>query len=146
MSAASTAKTYQVLSPFDGRVLKTLALTTPEEAGAVLDKAVALFEDKRKWLPVHERVKVLNKLKTIMAGKQTELAHEIAANGGKPLKDAVVEVVRAIDGIDVALTTLNSTELAGTQIPMGKTEASAGRLAWTLREPIGPVVAVSGTP
>ena len=65
----------------------------------------------------------------------------IANEGGKPLIDARVEVARAIDGVELCIKELS--HLTGREVPMGLTPAAAGKLAFTTREPIGPVVAVS---
>jgi acyl-CoA reductase-like NAD-dependent aldehyde dehydrogenase len=65
----------------------------------------------------------------------------IAQEGGKPLGDATVEVDRAIDGVRNAAEELRN--FAGREIPMGLTAASTGRWAFTTKEPIGVVVAIS---
>ena len=70
-----------------------------------------------------------------------ELALLIAAEGGKPLIDARVEVTRAIDGVETCANDLGN--VIGKEIPMGLTEAAKNRIAFSIREPIGPVVAVS---
>ena len=82
-------------------------------------------------------------LAALMTKHSAELVQTIVNEGGKPRVDATVEVQRAIDGVHLAREELQT--LVGRQIPLGKTAASAHRLAWTVREPIGPVVAVSGT-
>jgi acyl-CoA reductase-like NAD-dependent aldehyde dehydrogenase len=76
-----------------------------------------------------------------MEGKRDHLARQIASEGGKPLTDAMVETDRAIDGVRTAIEILRNT--GGREIPMGITPASDGRWAFTIREPIGVVVAVS---
>ena len=76
-----------------------------------------------------------------MARRAEELAVEAAREGGKPLADSRVEVARAIDGMAICIETLRTE--AGEEIPMGVNPASQGRLAFTHREPIGVVVAVS---
>jgi acyl-CoA reductase-like NAD-dependent aldehyde dehydrogenase len=76
-----------------------------------------------------------------MAQRADELALLIAQEGGKPLIDAKVEVARAMDGVR------NCAELPRTDvghvIPMNVNAASSGRIAFTQKEPIGVVVAVS---
>jgi acyl-CoA reductase-like NAD-dependent aldehyde dehydrogenase len=52
-----------------------------------------------------------------------------------------VEVDRAIDGVGLCARELQ--HLGGGEVPMDLTQAGAGRMAFTVREPIGPVVAVS---
>jgi acyl-CoA reductase-like NAD-dependent aldehyde dehydrogenase len=65
----------------------------------------------------------------------------IAREGGKPYADATVEVTRAIDGLRNAAEELRN--FGGNEIPMGLTPASDGRWAFTIREPIGVVAAIS---
>ena len=76
-----------------------------------------------------------------MANDADNLAMLIATEGGKPLIDARVEVARAIDGVETCAHDLSN--IIGKQIPMGLTPASDNKLAFSIREPIGPVVAVS---
>ena len=76
-----------------------------------------------------------------MASRSAELAFLIANEGGKPLVDARVEVARAIDGIDLCIKEL--LHHVGQEVPMGLTSASESRLAFSTREPLGIVVAVS---
>ncbi|GAM59736.1 non-phosphorylating glyceraldehyde-3-phosphate dehydrogenase [Vibrio ishigakensis] len=70
-----------------------------------------------------------------------QLAMLIASEGGKPLIDARIEVDRAIAGVQLCISELQSER--GVEIPMDLTAAGAGRTAFTSREPIGVVVAVS---
>jgi acyl-CoA reductase-like NAD-dependent aldehyde dehydrogenase len=76
-----------------------------------------------------------------MEARAEELALEAAREGGKPLVDSRVEVARAIDGMANCAEILRSE--AGHVIPMNINAASAGRVAFTQREPIGVVVALS---
>ena len=70
-----------------------------------------------------------------MKARAEQLAIDAAREGGKPLIDSQVEVARAIDEV-------LRTE-PGTVIPMNVNAASAGRIAFTRKEPIGVVAAVS---
>ncbi len=75
-------------------------------------------------------------------GKQVEeLTIMAAEEGGKPYKDSKVEVMRAINGVKIAIAELYN--MRGEEIPMGMTAASTNRLAFTTREPIGVVLAIS---
>ena len=76
-----------------------------------------------------------------MTDRFDELAFQIANEGGKPLIDARIEVTRAINGVELCITEMFN--LSGKETPMGLTAASDGRIAFTTREPIGPVVALS---
>eukprot|EP00667_Euglena_gracilis_P008058 EG_transcript_8156 len=140
-SAQTTDGDVLVTAPFDRA---PLALVPSADAAAVeqaLETASALFRDRRRWLPVPERVRILRALARIMEGRAEDLARQAAQEGGKPLLDSRVEVQRAIDGIDVCIETLRTQ--AGVGIPMNLNAASADRMALTHHEPIGVVVAVS---
>jgi acyl-CoA reductase-like NAD-dependent aldehyde dehydrogenase len=100
-----------------------------------------VFRDRGGWLKPHERIAVLRRLAALVEGKRDHLALQIAREGGKPLRDAVVEVNRAVDGIGNAADELRN--FAGREIPMGLTAASTGRWAFTTKEPIGIVAAIS---
>ncbi len=76
-----------------------------------------------------------------MSQRAEELAIESAREGGKPLTDSRVEVARAIDGVKSCNEFLRTE--GGDEIPMNLNAASEGRVAFTRREPIGVVVAIS---
>jgi acyl-CoA reductase-like NAD-dependent aldehyde dehydrogenase len=130
-----------VTSPYDGRELDHVATAGQEHVEDALSVAHALFRDRSNWLSVPERVEILNKAATIMSGQIEELTLLAASEGGKPYTDSKVEVVRAIDGVHLCAETLRAD--AGSVIPIGTTKATTGRLAFTRKEPIGVVVAVS---
>ena len=113
--------------------------------GAALEQKLAaatkVFRDRKGWLPVHQRVEVLRKLAQLVEKRRDHFSQLIAREGGKPLTDAIVETTRAIDGVRNAADELRN--FAGREIPMGLTPASTGRLAFTTREPIGVVAAIS---
>ena len=76
-----------------------------------------------------------------MTSQKSELAMLAAGEGGKPLQDSMVEVTRAIDGIHLCIETLRGRP--GKVIPVATTPATMGRIAFTQKEPVGVVVAVS---
>ncbi|WP_316929415.1 aldehyde dehydrogenase family protein [Indibacter alkaliphilus] len=83
----------------------------------------------------------MEKIRNLMQERIEDLTKIAAGEGGKPYQDSKVEVLRAINGVKIAAEEIAG--LAGEQIPMGLTEASVGRIAFTTREPIGVVVSVS---
>jgi len=131
----------KVTNPFDHKVIGEVALVGWDKIDAYLAEAQRLYRHQAEWLSIPERTKILKKTAALMTQRSAELAHLIADEGGKPLIDARVEVACAIDGIELCIKELS--HLSGREIPMGLTPAGAGKLAFTFREPIGPVVAVS---
>ncbi|TVP43448.1 MAG: aldehyde dehydrogenase family protein [Mongoliibacter sp.] len=137
----SDIKTIKVLSPYDNSLIKELALIGEKDVEKILSKAHGLFLDRSKWIPAHKRIDILEKVRHLMQDKIEELTKTAAGEGGKPYQDSKVEVLRAINGVKIASEEIG--RLSGKQIPMGLTEATANRLAFTTREPIGVVVSLS---
>ena len=130
-----------VTNPFDDSPVGEVKLSSESEVDAALAIADKTHRTNRKGLPRHERIAILKKAAEIMKGRTAELAMLIASEGGKPLIDAKVEVDRAIDGVESCAAEIANN--AGVEIPMDLTPAGAGKMAFTVKEPIGPVVAVS---
>ena len=133
--------TLAVTSPFDGRRIDQVATAGPDHVDDAISAAHALFRDKERWMPIAERIEILNEAAAIMSGQIEELTLLAASEGGKPYKDSKVEVIRAIDSVHLCAETLRAD--AGSVIGLGATRATTGRLAFTQKEPIGVVVAVS---
>jgi len=132
---------HDVVNPFDLSTIGSVPTSDWEAVDAFLARAKELSEDRTAWMKPHQRAEILKKAAEIMQDRFERLSMQVAAEGGKPLIDARVEVARAINGIELCIEEMGA--LRGTEIPMGHTAAGDGRLAWTTREPIGPVVAVS---
>ena len=131
----------EVVNPYDQKLIGSVTLTDANSVDQYLDIAHGLFRNRKHWLPNYKRIDILKNAAKIMEARFEELAFQIANEGGKPLIDARVEVARAIDGVMLCIKELSY--VTGTEIPMDLTKAGAGRIAFTQREPIGVVVAVS---
>ena len=70
-----------------------------------------------------------------------EVARTISAEAGKPMKAARVEASRAVSTFTMAA--VEARKLAGDVVPMDASPAGTGKLAFTLRVPIGIVGAIS---
>jgi acyl-CoA reductase-like NAD-dependent aldehyde dehydrogenase len=106
-----------------------------------LSTARQAFTDRDGWIETHRRIEILRRLADLLAGKVEHFARLIAQEGGKPYTDAKAETIRAIDGVRDVVGELRN--FAGKEIPMGLTAASAGRLAFSFKELIGVVAAIS---
>lgn len=133
--------TLEVAQAFDGALIETLNLENWEAVDAKLSAAAAAHADRKGWIPAHERAGILRRLADLVRAEAGEFALLVAREGGKPLRDAEVEVARAINGIEIGAEEIG--QLRGEEIPMGLSPASEERLAFTTKEPIGVVVAIS---
>lgn len=131
----------KVFSPYNQELIREITLNTVEDVERALHKATAVFNDKQNWLPAYQRVAILERVVEIMTSREDYLTDLATKEGGKPLQDSKVEVLRAINGVKIAAQTIN--QIHGEEIPMGLTPSSTNRLAFTTKEPIGVVVAIS---
>lgn len=138
---ASAAGTHTVVAPYDLSEIASVETAGADAIETALSSAYALYRDRDAWLPAPQRIAILEKLADIMQERAEELAVEAAREGGKPLVDSRVEVARAIDGVRNCVDCIRDNR--GEEVPMGINAASMHRLAFTHREPIGVVVAVS---
>lgn len=135
------SKLHTVTSPYDGSEIGQVPLADAEAVEQALATAARLHTDKSGWLPLHRRVEILETMVGLMRERQEDLALQAAREGGKPLIDSRAEAARAVDGVKICIEVIRNEQ--GHIIPMGGTEPSAGRRAFTQREPRGVVVAVS---
>jgi len=130
-----------VYSPFDDSLIEELDLMDESQVFACMDTAQALFSKRDAWLSVDKRKNILLHLAKLMKEQRLELAMIAAREGGKPLQDSKVEVDRAIIGVTWAAEHIDSQ--TGREIAMNITPSSANRMAYTFREPVGVVIAIS---
>ena len=102
--------------------------------------AVAAFEETRR-LPAYERGRILRAISAGIAARREELGALICREAGKPIRDALVEVDRAV--LTFRLGAEEAERMTGETIPLDLMPASRGRLGITRRFPIGPVAAIS---
>ncbi|KFF02925.1 aldehyde dehydrogenase family protein [Flavobacterium reichenbachii] len=133
--------TTKIIFPYDQSLVKELPLINKNDIENILITAQNLFNDQSNWIPAFKRIEILEKAASIMNDRSEELIHIAISEGGKPYKDSKAEILRAIKGVKLAAEHIS--QLKGEQIPMGLTEASVNRIAFTSKEPIGVVAAVS---
>ncbi len=135
------AKTIQVLTAYDEKLIKEIPVTSEKEMEQFIVTARDLADAPSQKLSVPKRIEILEKTRDFIEKNYDRIVQDATMEGGKPLVDTRVEVTRAINGIKVALESFFA--LAGKEIPMGANLASLNRVAFTFREPIGVVAAIS---
>jgi acyl-CoA reductase-like NAD-dependent aldehyde dehydrogenase len=133
-----TGEWIDVRSPYSGDVVGRVAKAGAGETRRAIDAAE---EAMRAPLPAHKRAEILVKVVAAIARRHEEAAQLICAEAGKPLKTARVEVSRAMSTYTFAA--VEARKLAGEMVPMDAAQAGEGKLAFTLRRPIGVVGAIS---
>src|SRR5919206_2579725 len=133
-----TGEWIDVRSPYSGDVVGRVAKGGADETRRAIDAAEAALSNP---LPAHKRAEILVKVVAGIARRHDEIARQISAEAGKPLKAARVEASRAMSTYTFAA--VEARKLAGEVVPMDAAQAGEGKLAFTLRRPIGIVGAIS---
>jgi glyceraldehyde-3-phosphate dehydrogenase (NADP+) len=113
---------------------------TVEQYEEAVEAAVAAFEVTRR-LPAYERGAALRSISEGIRARREELGHLIATEAGKPIRDALVEVDRAV--ITFRLGAEEAERIGGEVLPLDLMPSSRGRTGITKRFPIGPIAAIS---
>jgi acyl-CoA reductase-like NAD-dependent aldehyde dehydrogenase len=127
-----------VRSPFSGDLVGRIAAGGTAEAQRALDAAERALLSP---LPAHQRAAILDRTAKLLEERHDEAARIISSEAGKPMKAARVEAQRAVSTFTFAA--VEARKLAGEVVPMDASPAGAGKLALTLRLPIGIVGAIS---
>jgi acyl-CoA reductase-like NAD-dependent aldehyde dehydrogenase len=133
-----TAEWLEVRSPFSGEVIARVAKGGAAETRRALDAAADALANP---LPAHERARILDRTAALLEERLEDAARLISSEAGKPLKQARVEAQRAVSTFTFAA--VEARKLAGEVVPMDASPAGVGKLALTLRLPIGIVGAIS---
>jgi acyl-CoA reductase-like NAD-dependent aldehyde dehydrogenase len=133
-----TGEWIDVRSPYSGDVVGRVAKAGTREACQAVDAAEKAM---REPLPAHGRAEILVKVAAALGRRHDEVARLISDEAGKPMKAARVEAQRAMSTYTFAA--VEARKLAGEMIPMDAAQAGTGKLAFTLRRPIGIVGAIS---
>jgi acyl-CoA reductase-like NAD-dependent aldehyde dehydrogenase len=133
-----TGDWLDVLSPYDGSPVGRVAKGGAAEAQRAIDSAARAMQDP---LAAHERAAILDRTAHLVDERSEEIARTISSEAGKPMKAARVEVARATSTFTMAA--VEARKLAGDVVPMDASPAGAGKLALTLRVPVGVVGAIS---
>ena len=133
-----TGEWREVRSPHSGEVVGRVPQADAELARRAVDAAARAMEDP---LPAHQRAGILDRVAELLTERHDDVARTICAEAGKPMKAARVEAQRAVSTYTIAAA--EARTLAGSVVPMDAAAAGEGKLAFTLRQPIGVIGAIS---
>jgi len=133
-----TGEWVDVNSPYSGEPVGRVAKAGADDARRAIDAAETAM---REPLPAYKRAEILVRVAGYLGKRHDEVARTISAEAGKPMKAARVEARRAMSTYTFAA--VEARKLAGEVVPMDASQAGEGKLAFTLRPPIGVVGAIS---
>lgn len=127
-------------SPYSGDLLAEIPAAVEEE----VDGAINAADEAAKTManmPAHQRADILYRLSSLYEKHAEEAARLIALEAAKPIKQARVEVNRAIRTYRFAAE--EAKRIYGETLPMDAAQGGEGRIGFTLREPLGVIGAIS---
>ena len=133
-----TGEWQDVDSPYSGETVARVARAGAEHARKALDAAERAMSSP---LPAHARAAILDRVAALLQERHDEVAQTISAEAGKPMKAARVEAERAVSTYTMAA--VEARRLAGEVVPMDASAAGVGKVAYTMRVPIGIVGAIT---
>ncbi len=135
-----SAREEAVRNPYDGEVVDTVPVATAADAEAALAAAVDGARAMRA-LSAWERSEILRRAADLVEASLPDLARTIALEAGKPLTEATNEAKRIPELL--RLSASEGARMHGETVPVDAAPGGAGKLAFTLRQPCGVVVAIT---
>ncbi|GAA3166474.1 MULTISPECIES: aldehyde dehydrogenase family protein [Streptomyces] len=133
--------TFDVTSPWDGRLVGTVSVPTEEQVEEAIAAALAV-QDEFAATPAHVRAAALSHVERRLVERTEEIAQLISAENGKPIKWARGEVGRAVSVFRFAAE--EARRFNGGEAQRLDTDGGgAGRLALTRRFPRGTVLGIA---
>src|SRR5450432_2927576 len=135
----TTGEWIEVRAPYDGELLGRVPACGPDQVDDAVRAAKTVLDAGP--LAAWKRAEILDRAAQILATRTEDLARVIATESAKPIKTARVEAQRAISTFTFAAVAART--LTGEVVPMDARAAGDGKLAFTLRVPVGVVGAIS---
>ncbi len=131
---------YDLKSPYSGQVIAQVPLAEKEVVLKAIEYAEHAAKEMKK-LTALERSEILERVAELFEKRLEECALTLAKENAKPLKAARGEIVRTIETYQFAAE--EAKRIHGETIPMDAAKNGKGRFAFTKREPLGIIAAIT---
>jgi glyceraldehyde-3-phosphate dehydrogenase (NADP+) len=136
----SGTKRIPVIDPYTGEAFDEVPAATPEDVDRALAAAVDGAAEMRS-LSGYERAAILGRAADLLDERAEDVALTISREVGKPISEAAPMPVRC--GEILRLAAFEGTQARGETLPLDAHAGAVGKLGFTLREPVGVVVAIT---
>jgi acyl-CoA reductase-like NAD-dependent aldehyde dehydrogenase len=141
IKGVSKSEFVEVKSPYSGDVVAAVGQADEKAIKTAIEIAHDTFKNVMRKMPAHKRSAILAKTSQLIQERLEDFAQTIALEGGKPIKDARIEVSRAVGTFQIASE--EALRLDGEQITMDRQPGNEGRIGLILREPIGVIAGIT---
>jgi acyl-CoA reductase-like NAD-dependent aldehyde dehydrogenase len=130
---------HAVLDKYTLEPFAEVRASSPQQIRRMIDAAHAAFEGDR--LTPHERGRILDRVADLLAGRRAELLSVMQRETGFTTADCNGEISRTIDTL--RLSAEEARRLCGEVVPLAGAAGQGNRIAYTMRIPLGVVLAVT---
>jgi len=130
----------EVRDPYDNKLVDTVPSGDARDVKAAITAAEEGYRINKN-LPVHERIRILNKAADIIAANSEDFAVTIAREGSKTIREARKEASRCVDTIRISAE--EARRVSGETIPFDSRPGSENRVGYYFRFPIGIIAAIT---
>lgn len=132
---------YSMLrSPYSGEVIAEIPVAGEEDIEQAIQAAYEAGTVMAR-MPAHQRAAILDRLSGLIEARAGEAARLLALEVAKPIRTAMLEVERTIETYRFAAE--EAKRIHGETLPLDASKSGEGRLAYTLREPLGVIGAIT---
>ena len=133
-------QTVSVINPYDGSTIDTVPKAGVEDVALAVKSAERGLQ-QMKAITAFDRYTILMKAVDLIRERHEEFARVLSAEEGKVINEARTEVDRCIQTLTWSAE--EAKRLRGETIPLDSSPGNAGKFGFTVRVPVGVVVAIS---
>jgi acyl-CoA reductase-like NAD-dependent aldehyde dehydrogenase len=130
----------EVKNKYNDEVMGTVTTARKEDVASAIagaEKAAPIMAE----MPAHRRAEILLRTSQLIRERKEEIAKTIAAEAGKALKFARIEVDRAVSTFSIAAE--EAQRIHGETIALDAVPAGEGYFGFWVRRPVGVVAAIT---
>jgi acyl-CoA reductase-like NAD-dependent aldehyde dehydrogenase len=132
-------RTYTVSDRYTGEPIAVVSEANREHVQQAVDAAERAF--KNDTFTAQDRAKMLRRAAMLVSERVDDIARTMAQEAGITLKDARGEIQRAMQTLEISAE--EAKRISGHMIPIQSSPGLEGRMAFTIRVPVGIVCAIT---
>jgi acyl-CoA reductase-like NAD-dependent aldehyde dehydrogenase len=129
-----------LISPYNGAKIAEIPSATEDEIERAIQAAMQA-RDGMAAMPAHKRASILEKVAALLAERIDEATAILVQEAAKPIRTARAEIERTVQTYKFAAE--EAKRIHGETIPLDAAPGGENRIAYTIREPLGVVAAIT---
>ncbi|RNB83117.1 aldehyde dehydrogenase family protein [Brevibacillus nitrificans] len=131
----------EVRNPYNNQLIGKICCATKEDAKQAITVSQRVFQETMKKMPAYRRSDILRKTADLLESRTESFANLLVLETGKPIREARVEVDRAVQVLRFASE--GAKQIHGEEIQLDSAHGGENQFGFTKRYPIGVVVAIT---